>query len=221
MRGHPNDVTVMLYWFLDESSEHGPDGQYEQLILGGFLASWREVRHLSRDWLAALDSSHIATFHMSEFAPDEHNFASWLPERQAQLDLFVDVLCKHVSHFSAFSYKVTNPNDALQDTYGNALSHIMNQAASIAVHENERLRLVFAKTGGISMGHIGEYFDALNWERNHVHSVITELSQYNPPLQAAEIVVRGMKNYVESGIMTHSFAKVWNCAKVFDCWVHP
>jgi hypothetical protein len=216
----PSDVTVMLYWFFDESGEHGPDGQYEQLTLGGFLAHWREVRHLCRDWRLALEETSKATFHMSEFASDEHNYAAWPVERQQELDRFVDILCKHVKHFSAFSYKVTKPDDAFRDTYETALAHIMNKAASIAVHENEKLRLVFAKAGGISMGRIGEYFDALDWDRHHVHSVVTELSRDNPPLQAAEIVARGMKAYVEGKGIVHSFAKVMGSAKDFDCWVH-
>jgi hypothetical protein len=215
-----SDLTVMLYWFFDESGEHGPDGKLEQLTLGGFLARWRAVRLLCRDWRAALDEHHISDFHMSEFASDEGNFDNWPPERRAKLDRFVDILCQHVSHFSAFSYKVTKPDDAFRDTYETALSHIMNKAASIATHESDRIRLVFAKAGGISMGRIGEYFDTLDWDRNHVHSVATELARDNPPLQAAEIVARGLKSYVEGNGITHSFAKVLAVAKDFDFWVH-
>jgi hypothetical protein len=214
------DVTIMLYWFFDESGEHGPDGKLEQLTLGGFLARWRDVRKLCREWRVALDEFHISDFHMSEFASDEHRFDLWPSERQAKLDRFVDILCRHVTHFSAFSYKVTKPDDAFKDTYETALSHIMNKAASIATHENDRLRLVFAKAGGISSGRIGEYFDTLDWNRNHVHSIATELSRDNPPLQAAEIVARGLKNFVESGEISHSFQKVMSHAKDFDCWVH-
>jgi hypothetical protein len=136
------------------------------------------------------------------------------------LDGFVDILCEHASHFCAFSYTATVKDRAFKDTYETALSRVMLNAGKVVDQEGDRIRLVFAKTHEISGEMIGRYFDLINWQETFVESYEIARSSGSPPLQAAEIVARGLKRQVQDGLITHSFARVLGSAKMLDWWVH-
>jgi hypothetical protein len=185
------DILAMLHGYFDESGEHGPDGKLVQLTLGGFIARWPEVEALCREWRAALDDCNWREFHMREFASDEDKFDAWEPARKAQLDRFVDILCRNVSHFCAFSFPVTKEDKAFADTYETALSRVMLNAEEATRRHGDCIRLVFAQSQEISGKLIGGYFDQSNWDERRLESWSMDRSRGSPPLQAAEIVARG------------------------------
>jgi hypothetical protein len=177
------DVVVMLHGYFDESGEHGPDGKLVQLTLGGFIARWPEIEALCREWRAALDECNWREFHMREFASDEDKFDTWGPARKAQLDRFVEVLCRNVSHFCAFSFCVTNEDKAFADTYETALSRVMLDAEKVARRHDDRIRLIFAQSQEISGKLIGGYFDqSSNWT-DRLEGWSVDRSRGSPPLQ--------------------------------------
>jgi hypothetical protein len=214
------DILAMLYGYFDESGEHGPDGKLVQLTLGGFIARWPEVESLCRDWRAALDDCGWVEFHMRAIASDEHKFETWPPARRAQLTRFVDILCRHVEHFCAFSYAVTAKSDVFKDTYETALSRVMLNAEEAVKQQSDRIRLTFAKTHEISGQMIGRYFDQSNWDETLLESYEIARSSGSPPLQAAELVVKGFAREVRDGVTTHSLGRVRAKAKLFNSWVH-
>jgi len=74
----------------------------------------------------------------------------------------------------------------------------MIRAATISDEAGVKAHIVFAKTQEISAELIGRYFDKLQWgEYLRGYSVLR--SRDEPPLQAAEIVARGMKRKMQDG----------------------
>lgn len=203
----------MLYGYFDESGEHSLDGKLQQLTLGGFVARRPEIEKLCQDWCAALDQSGMADFHMRVFASDEAGYARWDVERQKRLDSFINALCRNITHYCAFSYTVTTQGTAFKDAYETALARVMINAAGVARRSDDRIKLVFAHTQEIKGELIQRYFDRLNWREDGIQGVSHEMSDGCPPLQAAEIVARGMRRKVQDGLVTHSFAKMKAAAK--------
>jgi hypothetical protein len=214
------DILAMVYGFFDESGEHGFDGKLLQLTLGGFIARWPEVEALCREWRTALDHCCWSEFHMREFASDEDKFDTWPPERRARLDGFVDILCSHVSHFCAFSYPVTAATDVFKDTYETALSRVMLNAEWAVKRHGDRIRLTFAQSQEIRGDLIGGYFRQSNWDEARLEEYSIARSSGSPPLQAAEIVVRGFAREVRDGIVSYSLGRIRAKAKMFDSRVH-
>jgi hypothetical protein len=211
----PTTVMVMLYGFVDESGEWA-DGRLQRLTLGGFIAPWSSVKRLCVEWRAALDDESLESFHMREIASDERDFANWPFERQRRLDRFIDILCKYAVRFFAFNYAVTMPDAAFYDTYETALSRVMLNTGKVAVAYGQPVRLVFAKTNEISLEMIGKYFDHINWYEDHVSAVSQESSAKCPPLQAAEIVARGLRATNKIEWPVHSLEKILQTRKDFD-----
>lgn len=214
-------VAVLVMWnYLDESGEFNEAAspkQLTRLTLGGFFAPWESVKALCRDWRKALDEECLAEFHMREIASDEHLFDSWPEERQNRLNRFVDILCEHAQIFCAYSYAVINPDRAFEDAYETALNRVLIRAATISDERNVRANVVFAHTEEISGELIGRYFDRLKWgEYLRGYSVLR--SRDNPTLQAAEIVARGMKRFMQDGGITHSFARLVATKKPIEVW---
>jgi hypothetical protein len=208
---------VALWGFLDESGEHATSGRLTRLTLGGFFASWGNVKQLCEDWRAALDAESLGEFHMKEIASDEYNYANWPPERQLRLDRFVDVLCNCAAEYGAFSYPVGAAARAFRDTYETALARMLIVAASLAERTGDEVRLVFAHTDEIRAARIGEYFDGLRWGEYLAGYTIAR-SRKEPALQAAEIVSRGLKRLMEDGGITHSFGRIIDCGKPIRFW---
>ncbi len=141
----------MLFGFYDESGEHDPTGRLTQLTVGGFIAPLETITQLSLDWKGALDTEAMSSFHMADFASDEASYDRWSDGRKRQLNRFVDILCRNVSHFCAYTYPVTfqaaQSNRHFKDTYETALASVTMDAARVAREFGEQLSLVFAKTG--------------------------------------------------------------------------
>jgi hypothetical protein len=93
-----------------------------------------------------------------------------------------------------------------QETYEMALARVMINAASAADRENDRIELIFAHTQEIKGELIQRYFDRLDWRRDGINAVGHRLSLDAPPLQAAEIVARGMKRWMQDRFFTRSWA---------------
>jgi hypothetical protein len=213
----PQRVLALMHGFFDESGEFGPDGKLKRLTLGGFFAHWSEIEALTAKWRETLDRESMAEFHMKEFASDEHDYKNWAPERQRRLDGFVDILCEHAAEFGAFSYKVLDTSRAFVDAYEPALARILIVSSSLAERVSERGNVVFAKTEEIKLELIGRYFDQLHWGE-YLDGFSVLRSRDCPALQAAEIVARGMKRFMQDGTATHSFRRIRETFKPFRTW---
>jgi hypothetical protein len=215
----------VLYGFVDESGEEGPDHKLVRLTLGGFFAHWERVKMLCEAWRAALDEERLACFHMREIASDEHNYASWSDERQARLDRFLDILCDTAQNFFMYNFPaVAGAKSPFQDAYEGGLSRLTNMARSAAAREGQRFRFVFAQTGEVKGELIGRYFDNAGWGGASVwgdpilDGYQIALSDTNPPLQAAEIPARALARFKRDGTATRSFEKILKTGKPIDYW---
>jgi hypothetical protein len=109
------------------------------------------------------------------------------------------------------------PDGAFEEAYETALNRAMIRAATISEETGSRVHIVFAKTQEISGEMIGRYFDRLHWgDELDGHS--TMASRRSPPLQAAEIVARGMKRFMQDGLVTHSFLRIVKSGIPLECW---
>jgi hypothetical protein len=212
-------VVAVLWGYFDESGESGPTGALKRLTLGGFFAPWSSIETLCAEWRAALDGESLAEFHMKDIASDENLYSIWPPERQRRLDRFVDILCGRGAYFCAFSYSTeTIDEDKLfRDTYEAGLARVLITASSLCDKTSERGRLVFAQTHEIRGELIRRYVDRLGWDE-YLDSWEIQRSRDNPALQAAEVMVRGMKRLMQDGIVTHSFARVCATGKPIRFW---
>lgn len=220
----PRSITVMLYGFVDESGDEGPDNKLKSLTLGGFYAHWEDVQKLCEDWRAALDVESLASFHMREIASDEHNYDAWPPERQARLDRFIDIVCAQAHSFFMYNFPTVKASAPFVDVYETALSRLTNMARSAAAREGERYRFVFAQAQGIKGELIGKYFDNEGWENASswgdaiLDSYQIARADREPPLQAAEIPTRALRRFKHDGVVTRSFAKIMMTGKPIDYW---
>lgn len=211
----------MIWNFLDESGEFDESNSPKsltRLTIGGFFAEWGEVKRLCVKWRKALEEECLNEFHMKEIASDEHNYAIWPKERQDRLDKFVDILCEHAQIFCGYSYKVINHAKAFKDTYEMAMIGTMIRASTIHTETKEPIHIMFAHTTEIKLSLMMQYFDR-QWGE-YLAGVSIEKSSFNPALQAAEIVARGIRREKKDGIVTHSLAKIRATKKPFEMREH-
>jgi hypothetical protein len=213
--------TVLAMWnYLDESGEFDESvspKRLKRLTMGGFFAPWASIERLCKEWRAALDDECLSEFHMREIASDEHDYENWPLARRKRLDRFVDILCEHAQIFCAYSYPIITPAKAFEEAYETALNRALIRAATISDETGSRAHIVFAKTEEVSGELIGRYFDRLNWGE-YLDGYSTLRSRDNPPLQAAEIMARGIKRFMQDGGVTQSFSKILLAGKSMEIW---
>jgi hypothetical protein len=206
-----------IWGYFDESGEHGPNGKLKRLTLGGFFAPRPEIRSLCERWRNALDKEGLSDFHMCEIASDEHDFENWPANRQERLRRFVDILCDHAMYFGAYSYKVTSKSNAFVQAYKPALNRVLIELENLCIQDGVRGNIVFVHTTEISNELIGCFFDGANWS-GWFNSYGVQRSSNEPALQAAEIVARGMKQLMQDGTITNSFARIVTTGKLVRFW---
>lgn len=216
-------IIVVLTGFFDESGEHDADGKLVRLTLGGYFATWENVKALCERWREALADENLGEFHMKHIASDEHDYLNWAPERRNRLDRFVRILADCAYDFHAFNYSVDPNRSAFKDTYETGLSKVLIAASTLAHATGEQVRLVFAQTQEISAARIGEYFDCANWaELDFLEDYRVARSRHEPALQAAEIPARGLKRLMEDGRVMPSLLALALTGKPFRFWpVNP
>jgi len=214
----PGTVVLIMWGYFDESGEHDTaSGNLRRLAMGGFYAPWSAIKALCVEWREALDVEGLGDFHMKEIASDEHNYMSWPPERRQRLDRFVGILCKHATHFGAFSYPVQDPDHAFVQAYKPGLSRALIHLEGVCIESGQRGNIVFAQTEQISNELIGRYFDGANWDGSFDGFAVRK-SRNEPALQAAEIVARGMKRFMQDGGITYSFSRIRSTLKPIMFW---
>ncbi len=214
----PGTVLMAIWGYFDESGEHDPvTGFLKRLTLGGFYAPWGATEALIREWRRALEEECLTASHLKEWASDEDNYLNWPDEKKRRYNRFLAVLCAHVTHFAAFSYPVLNPRRAFVQAYKPALARSLIELEQLCIAENERGHIVFAQTDEISNAMIGRYFDGANWN-NHFDGYAVHRAANEPALQAAEIVARAMKRFMQDGGITYSHTKIKLTGKPIIVW---
>lgn len=215
---HSGTGVIVLWTYLDESGEHsGARNHLKRLSLGGFTAPWANIKRLCERWRDALNAESLVDFHMNDIFSDEAGFDSWEPARQKRLSRFVDVLCDEAVVFNAYSYGGDRPKGLFREAYNHGIARALIDLENFCVEIGERGHVVFAKTDEIRHGHVGSYFDRIDWDEC-LDGFTIQKSRENPALQAAEIVARGMKRVMQDGFVTYSFRRILDAGKPTMFW---
>jgi hypothetical protein len=216
----PGTVLIAMWGNFEESGEHDPvTGHLRRLTMGGFYAPWAAVEKLCIEWRKALNSESLGSLHLKKIASDEDNYLNWPLEKRQRLDRFVDILCEHATHFGAFSYPALNPRRAFVQAYKPGLARALIKLDELCAEHGETGRIVFARTHEIKASLIGRYFDQANWSKRFSGYAVLKAAD-EPALQAAEIVARGMKRFMQDGGITYSFAKIQLTHRPIMFWPH-
>ena len=213
----PKSMIAPIWGFFDESGEEDKTGALKRLTLGGFVAPWPAVEDLCKRWRIALDEESLSEFHMKEIASDEHSYEEWEPERKAKLNKFLAILSDCAAHFCMYSYPVTNKKSPFVSAYKPGLGRALHDLEDACLEHGARDNIVFAKTPEISEEFIGRYFHLVNW-KDAFDGYGVRRSAREPALQAAEIVARAMKQFMQDGLVTRSFLRIRLTNKPVRFW---
>ncbi|MGA2794890.1 MAG: hypothetical protein ABSE69_15440 [Roseiarcus sp.] len=210
-------MVAPIWGHFDESGEDRANGKLKRLTLGGFFAPWPEIKALCERWREALETEGLGSFHMKEIASNEHDYENWPSDRQVRLKRFVDILCDHASHFGAYSKEAVGAKNLFVRAYQPCLNRAFIELENICIDGGARGNIVFAQSAEISNAMIGRYFDLANWS-GWFDGYGVRKSSNEPALQAAEIVARGMKQLMQDGTITYSFARILATGKPIRFW---